>query len=225
MVSPPDRPCQDVPGNSPVFFRRLNDPSADGARLPDDDQGAKLWNLLPTSVLIALAEGRTLDLGALPPDARAWVAFRAVARERLDATAPTATERLPNGVTGGTLHMTTDSDVVMYGWRAADGEPAMPLVLDADGYGRRQAVGDEYRELPASAYVGWDRFRVGTVRSRTLRFEFAPRAVMTLGMQEVILSPGPPARSLPAAFLAAAEKSRLTTRPVVPPKTDPPPPR
>lgn len=186
-----------------------------------DDNALRLWASLGTSTIDVLKNGGTVKLSALSEDAKAKMARIVYWYEGLDDNNADPTEKIPTGISDGTLTMSVVETPVFFGWSSSGQPPANPMPIDAKQFGKYLAGGNSYWEIPAVTYRQYDRFKLGVNRAFTLHFLLNPGAVpMTIRLAETLFDPNTDVVSqLPPDIKAAAEKARLAavTIPPTPP--------
>ena len=176
-----------------------------------DDISLRFWASLNFATHDALRRGETVDLGKLSAESKAQIYRIVYWFEQLDGSKSEVTDRLPNGISDGTLTMTVNEMPVFYGWSAAVGPPPSPAPMDAATFGKFLAKGNTWNEIPAGVYRQYDQFKVGLNRAYEFHFLFNPGSVpMTIRLTETLFAPGTSAISqLPAEISKAVETARL----------------
>lgn len=184
-----------------------------------------IWSSLGPGTREALRRGETVDIRQLSADARDQIAKQVYWYVGLAGDTMEATDRLPDGITSGTVRLNITETPVFIGWSSANGPTVSPMPMDASMFGRFLAEGNRSRRpVPAEIFQQYDRFKIGMHRSYELHFTLNPGAVpMTLHLSETLFPPEQEAvTELPPNLRSAIEKARqdAIAHPTKPPTPD-----
>lgn len=168
-----------------------------------DGKSLKLWASLGQDNINALRHGATIQLWTLSPDAQAKIARAVYWYKWLDDNSVEPTDKLPTGISDGTLTMTVTESTVMHGCSAKDDPNLMINTITPENIGASQALGQAtFRDI--------ERWQIGVHRVYDLHFTINPgKTPMTVSLEESIFDPNSPTLSeLPASVLTEIEKAK-----------------
>jgi hypothetical protein len=185
-----------------------------------DPEALRLWADFGPSGRARLRRGDTISLSDLEPEAKTQISKLVYWLGCLDSDAVDPTDRLPNGISDGTVNLTVTEMPVFAAWSSKVGPAVSPHPLDSKTFGKFLAVGNSWSEVPAETYRAYDRYQMGLHRSYKLHFLIRPGgAPMTLQLSETFFDPSDePMDRLPDAVRAEVDTARRTAM-AAPPDT------
>ncbi len=155
-----------------------------------DDISLRLWGAIPPGYMDSLKRGGSVNLSSLPPEVKRQIHEMVYWHRALDLSDADPTDKLPNGIEGGSVTMEVKETPVFIAWNSQSKEAVQRMPYDAKMFGKGLAVGSSYWEIQPEVFQHFDRFRMGLNRKYELHFSINPGALpMTVTLSETFFPP------------------------------------